>query len=261
MKMLNKIKNQMKNKKINDRSAESGNVLFLILIAVALFAALSYAVTSSSRSGGGDANDETNLISSSTITQYPAGVRTSIIRMQVTNGVSTSELEFNAPADFANCGTYGAVLGANCVFHPDGGQATFVPGSADVMASGAQTDWIFSSANEVNLVGRTAGSNAATTNTAEVIAFLVGIREGVCRRINEELGIAGIPTEASIDFTLARSMVNSDGSTAPAIEANGAGGDDGTIGEGGASALDGQAFGCFQQPAGTYIYYHVLLEQ
>ncbi|MFK7839603.1 MAG: hypothetical protein AB8B83_04675 [Bdellovibrionales bacterium] len=248
--------------KNNQTHPESGNVLFLILIAVALFAALSYAVTSSSRSGGGDANEETNLISSSTVTQYPASVRTSIIRMQVTDGVSTSELEFNAPVDFANCGTYGGVLGANCVFHPDGGQATYVPGSADVMTSGNQTNWIFSSNNEVNLVGRTAGGNAAAGNTAEVIAFLIGIREGVCSRINEELGIAGIPTEASIELTTA--MVNADGTVpggVPGITADAAGGDDGTIGEGAAAALDGQAFGCFQQPAGTYIYYHVLLEQ
>ena len=252
-------------------NGESGNVLFLILIAVALFAALSYAVTSSSRSGGGDANEETNLISSSTVTQYPASVRTSIIRMQVSKGVSVDELEFNIPGnvaandgDFEDCGTYGGVQGANCVFHPDGGQATFVPASADVMASGAPANWIFSSMNEVENIGRTAGTaDQADFNTAEVIAFLPGIRLGVCQRINEELGITsaaanGVPLEtADIDFTFANSMINIDGTSAPAI---GADGDDGTI-DGGADELSGQAFGCFQQPAGTYVYFHVIIEQ
>ena len=61
--------------KMHRSTAEKGNVLFLILIAVALFAALSYAVTQSSRSGGGDANNETSLINSAQVTQYPASVR------------------------------------------------------------------------------------------------------------------------------------------------------------------------------------------
>ena len=254
MKLLNKVTNI----DVKNRRSESGNVLFLILIAVALFAALSYAVTSSSRSGGGDANEETNLISSSTITQYPAAVRTSIIRMQVTNGVSTSELEFNAPSDFANCGTYGGTLGANCVFHPDGGQATFVPGSADVMAGGAQVDWVFNSDNQINLVGRSVGTtNTATAASADVVAFLVDIRQGVCQRINDELGITGIPVETTA-VSVANTMVNTDGSTAPGIGASGTGQ---TIG-GDITALDGQAFGCFRNgAAGPFVYYHVLIEQ
>ncbi len=182
--------------------------------------------------------------------------------MQISEGVDISELEFNAPADFGDCQTVGGTIGANCIFHPDGGSATHVPGSADVMASGNQTDWVFSSMNEINEVGRTVGAGAASATTAEVIAFLPGIRLGICQRINDELGITGIPTETGIDFSVANSMVNTDGSTPPGI---GADGDDPTIGEGAAAALDGQAFGCFQQvgatPDSPYVYYHALIEQ
>ncbi|MGB0719343.1 MAG: hypothetical protein ACPGRX_02660 [Bdellovibrionales bacterium] len=254
------IRKQKERLKMKSRKSEKGNVLFLILIAVALFAALSYAVTSSSRSGGENANDESNLISSSTITQYPASVRTAIIRMNVSDGTEIEDLEFNSPAgtggvaDFSDC-TSG---NAYCVFHPSGGAATFVPASAEVMASGNQTDWIFSSMNEVNNVGTSSGTNdTASATTAEIIAFLPGIKEGVCQKINDELGITGIPTETGIDFTFANSQVNTDGSSAPGI---GADGDDGTIGKD-VAALDGQAFGCFQQPADTFVYYHVLIEQ
>src|SRR5690348_16442752 len=84
----------------DNRQSESGNVLFLILIAVALFAALSYAVTQSSRSGSGEATSEKSLISGAQITQYPAGVRTDIIRMVIDNNISIDQLEFNGPSDF-----------------------------------------------------------------------------------------------------------------------------------------------------------------
>ena len=73
----------------SQRKSESGNVLFLILIAVALFAALSYAVTQSSRSGSSDASSEKSLVSSSVLTEYPAGVRTAIMRMIVSSSITS----------------------------------------------------------------------------------------------------------------------------------------------------------------------------
>ena len=244
-------------KEMKSRECERGNVLFLILIAVALFAALSYAITSSSRSSGGDADSETNLINSSTITQYPAGVRTTMLRMQVSNSVSLDEFEFNTPNEFANCATVGGTLGVNCVFHPDGGGATFAPSAADVVTSGTQTDWIINSANQINLIGRTgATANASAANSAEIIAFLVGVRTGICERLNQQFGIAGIPVETNVDIT--SRMINADGATPPAFSNVGA---NKTIGDTvAASALDGQAYGCFSQ-GGVNVYYHLLAEQ
>jgi len=243
----------MKNTKIYNK--ESGNVLFLILIAVALFAALSYAVTSSTRSGGGDANDETNLVNSSAITQYPSSVRTSMIRMQISKGVDVTDMEFNTPSDFGDC----SASNVNCVFHPSGGNATYTSAPADVMANNAQGTWTFNAENEVNLVGTTAGSNTPTTSSAEIIAFLAGVKQGICSRINTELGISGIPVETGVNVTTNHENADGSSSGLPAFVASGT---TATIGDTPA-ALDGQAFGCFEltSSSGNYVYYHVLYEQ
>lgn len=231
---------------------ERGNVLFLILIAVALFAALSYAVTQSSRSGGGDAGNETNLINSAQIAQYPASVRTAIIRMMVSNGVGADGLEFNPPSDFGTC--TGSPPGA-CVFHPQGGGAAYVPASADVVTGSSPQSWVFNGENEVFYVGTSAGSDAVTTSTADVMAILPNVEQKVCEKINSELGISGVPTETGID--VATNMGTGGSGTWVTDLADGPGG---TIGEGGGAVLNGQAFGCFIQ-GGVYYYYHVLIEQ
>lgn len=239
----------LKTHKHNKSDRESGNVLFLILIAVALFAALSYAVTQTSRSGGDDANEETNLISSAQLTQYPASVRTSIIRMIISDGVATDELEFNAPADFANCTN----SGANCVFHPAGGGATYVPAPAEVVTGTTAQPWIFNGENEIYLIGTSGTANDTfTSSEADIIAFLPNVRTAICQKINEELGVnaGAIPAETGIDVTTI--MDDNPGGLCES-------GCGGTIGRDEAS-LDGQAYGCFSQGGANY-YYHVLIEQ
>src|SRR5262249_311305 len=142
--------------RIHEKSSrrESGNVLFLILIAVALFAALSYAVTQSSRSGGGDASSETSLVNSAQITHYPSSVRTAIIRMMVSKGVDATQLEFDSPSDFgSSSATYG-------VFHPSAGGASLAMAPADIMASGSQAPWLFNSDYQIDGIGTTVGDNS-----------------------------------------------------------------------------------------------------
>lgn len=251
--MLNTLKELNKHWPSAKRRAESGNVLFLILIAVALFAALSYAVTQSSRSGGGDASSETNLISSAEITQYPASVRTAIIRMAVSNGADVTALEFNPPSAFGSLSD--PSVG---VFHPDGGGATYTTASDDIMLqSGTNPSgtWNFSAHYEITYVGVSDGATSFDGN--DIIAFLPDVKSSICSKINDELGISGDTTHTSdLDVSAAAQQMDDAYNTATA------GGATVTLGTaGGAAGLDSQPFGCVTDSAGEHIYYHVLVER
>lgn len=222
-------------------------MLFLILIAVALFAALSYAVTSSTRSSGGDAGSETNLISSAQITQYPSAVSTSIVRM-IISGIGIEEIRFNRPSEFSDLDSTG--IG---VFHPQGGAATYNPVPAAIMVDGNIGHWVFNAELEVPDIG------IAGANGNDVMAFLVGIKQSICRKINEEhdLGstIPVLSSDLSADYT--RRMYD-DGSTDYTFPT---GTDEPDITDGSGS-FDGQPFGCFQNAGGgDYVYYHVVVER
>lgn len=235
-------------KKIH-RQEERGNVLFLILIAVALFAALSYAVTQSTRSGGNDASSETNLLNSAQITQYPASVRTSIVRMTI-NGVGVDQLEFNPPSDFTN-------LSSNAVgvFHPSGGGATHVQAPGEVMANGGFGNWFFNGHFEIVNIGTSVATDAAGN---EIMAFLPGISQSICTQINNRNGLSATPViTADISANYQQYMDNT--YTLPASET--------VLGTGGVAGtnidqFDGHPFGCFRNTAaGDFVYYHVLVER
>ncbi len=103
----------------------SGNVLFLILIAVALFAALAYAVTSSSRSGGGDISKEKASALASQILNHGIAVRTAVTRMTM-NGIAIENLDAYSPVYIRKNGNVimdnSSCVTNNClIFHPDGG--------------------------------------------------------------------------------------------------------------------------------------------
>jgi len=246
------------------RIGERGNVLFLILIAVALFAALSYAVTQSSRSGGGDASRETSRIGSAQLTQYPAGVRTSLIRM-IVGGADTTMLEFNPPNEFTNCTGAGDAPATFdlCVFHPQGGGATYVQAPGELMASGAAGTWLFSGDNEILNIGTNSGGAASSPASADLIAYLPGIANGICAQINDELGIGTSNAETGIIFASVNQMVSTDNTNPDASNEveDAIDGDGGVIGDvAGSVSLAGQPFGCFTQ-GGQNVYYHVLIER
>lgn len=72
---------------------QSGNALFLILIAVALFAALSYAITQSSRGGAG-IDRELETIDTAVNQQCAASVDAGIMRLKLIGGCGTDEISY-----------------------------------------------------------------------------------------------------------------------------------------------------------------------
>lgn len=75
--------------------SQRGNILFLILLAVVLFAALSYAVTQSMRGGGKDASPEKWKTQIADIENYVAGLQSTIMRMTLTGGVPLHQIDFD----------------------------------------------------------------------------------------------------------------------------------------------------------------------
>lgn len=254
-KMEKKMKQGKQLKQNEYRKSEQGNVLFLILIAVALFAALSYAVTQSTRSGGGSAEKEKSVLSGASLVQYPAALRTSLIRM-ILNGTSVDNLEFNVPSDFGNL-TSNAVG----VFHPDGGAAVYQKAPAEVMANSTQADWKYNGSFEIPQIGIASGGGN------DIIAFLPNVSKTVCSQINKQVGIVttgctmtdgSIPDIDGASVTESNFDVNMDNTyTLPTTDQEDIAGIGGSC-----AAFAGQPTGCFNDTvSGEYVIYSVLLER
>lgn len=233
------------------RESERGNVLFLILIAVALFAALSYAVTQSTRSGGGDASSETSLVNSAQITQYPASIKTAITRMIVSNSTSPYALSFDDPSLFTANLTTPALQSEN-VFHPSGGGATYTEAPSSVMRDTTTPGvWVFNTENEIENIGQSGGPN---DTTADTIAFLPDVSTAICQKIHQKLGLSTtLPPETNINVALVQTTA-----VGTATDRIFTAGGTGVIGDG--NILSGQPQGCFTQ-GGQNVYYHVLVER
>lgn len=232
----------------------SGNILFIVLIAVALFAALSYAVTQSSRGGGEGTAKETSTINAAVLSQYTASLRASLQRMTTDNHDLLS-LEFNAPDDFSNLTS--SSVG---VFHPSGGGVIYEMGPSaliDNLGGNPTGQWIMTLNFEVKGIGTDA---TGSLNGNDLTAFMVGVKKEVCEQLNKRLGINTMPTENattySIDMITNQQTYYMDHDyILPSAES--------VIGAGaGDSVLAGKAEGCYYESAAkSYVYYSVLSER
>ena len=243
-----------------ERVKESGNVRFLILIAIALFAALALAVMQSSLSESDEATNARNLISTTEVTQFPASVRRGIVRLMADHNISAAQLEFNPPPEFSSLTANKKGKHALGVFDADGGGGVvYQQPSGNVMANGSSGTWYFNANFSIPNIGN------------EMIAFLPGLKKQVCQKINGQLGI--VPNPVPVVPGAAKDYEKTQGPAFPGdgtLELFSAAPTPGkplvsttTIGTPPVSVLSGQPFGCFvtDDNPPVYVYYHSLVER
>lgn len=164
------------------RRNESGNILFYILIAVILLAALSYAVTRNISSGANQMTTERARMAATEILEYANSVANAAAQLRL-RGCKLTELSFEgASGTYTNASTPGD---NTCkIFHASGGGVEVQsPPEAALVTVGAS--WAFSADMAVNDIGTTCTSDSC----ADLLAYLPGVKDEVCDAVNAMTGI------------------------------------------------------------------------
>jgi len=223
---------------------QKGNALFLILIAVALFAALSYAVTQSGRSGGG-VDKEKLILQASQVIDYVGQVEQTISRMRLINGCADTDISFENPITAGYTNATSPADKSCHVFDPEGGGLSYnAPNSAwfDLThsAEARYQEWFFTGRPMIWSQG---------TDASELMIALPYITLELCQELNKKLGTSIPPTlENDGPYDLTIPFVGAYVPSGPGPDAN-----------------DGEYTNCVEGDgttfltAGGYHFYHILI--
>ncbi len=166
---------------------ERGNALIYVLIAIALFAALSMTLGRQTDTGEASSlSDEKAELYATQLISYAAQAKSAVDQMSF-SGTDIDDLDFALPGS----GTYDAGTMANKtkrVYHPDGGgllAGRLPPEATPYTGSDPAAGWYMGRFNNIEWT--------KTTGT-DVILVAYGIDERVCASINEKVkGLSNIP--------------------------------------------------------------------
>ncbi len=164
-------------------NSQQGSVLFYILIAVALFAALSYTVAGMMRSNSGQsAGKEKAGIYASEIMSFARSMREAVQIMRVSNECDDTQISFanNIVSGYA----HNPASSTACrLFDSNGGGLSYQ--KPDISINGG-LDWVFTGTNDGYDIGTTCNS----ASCADLIAILPEISLEICKAVNKKLDIA-----------------------------------------------------------------------
>lgn len=179
----------------------SGNVLFIILLAVALFAGLSYAVVQSGRSNSDVITREQAKIFANEMLAYAAQVQNSVTRLKTMKGCKIEQISFYDATYFPDHINTNAPSDEHChVFSSSGGRVPIIAppiAARDASQLTGTAHW-----NKTNLYvfnNRNAVKNIGSDN-AESLLFVTFLNDAVCTEINHRKNILK-STRNNVDFS------------------------------------------------------------
>jgi len=220
---------------MNDKS-QSGNVLFYILIAVALLAALTFAVAQSGRGSTKQVSEERARLLATEIIEYANIVSAAVTQLKL-RGCTDTEISFegaqshdasdyvnpNAPTDNF-CHIFDVNAGGVIYKNPPAEARIVSSGPRPYECNGASfynrecENYYFTGAGAVIGVGNDGGASA----NRELLMYFTNISEQICTAINALLDIDGIPTDPDAvwgqDRTFKGGYVNFNQIDAPELE-------------------------------------------
>lgn len=164
---------------------QRGNVLFIILIAIALVAALTLAIRGLNSSSG-DIDKETLAIRASEVQRYMSELEQAV-RQVLTNGYSENDIRFahsGAHADYGNL--FSDSDKGDQVFHARGGAASYRVPFRGINDS---SSWEFYGHTALPGVG---------SDRADLVAVLPNVTAEFCNIVNQSVGYMSAPTDSGV---------------------------------------------------------------
>lgn len=181
------------------RNRESGNVFFYIFLGVALFGALTYAVSQSGRGSVENITREQSRLRATEIIDFSDAVSKAVGTLRL-RGVTLSQLRFaHSDLSLSDYGDPDTIDPANMVFHPDGGAIIYKDPSPDILVTPGE-QWLFLNQNQIEGFGSTCPAETCS----DLIMAIRDIRTDVCQIINKLAGFNNpeiLPSDTEFETT------------------------------------------------------------
>lgn len=166
------------------QGAQSGSAIVWVLVMVALFAALSYVVSSGFRAGESNLSKEKVDLIATEILDYAQSIKQAVQTLQI-NGCNETEISFQANNNSGNYNnTYSPVDKSCHVFDPNGGSLLYITPNPNGLDNDRSAEHLY---GRYFFNGQTTIENLGDNLKDDLLIITSWLKEDVCKAINRKL--------------------------------------------------------------------------